>query len=317
MKLNIPEFNKWIRKNKELIPLGVILVVIGVFLIYVANSISVNFEKNEVEFTSLVEKNKKNNKLNNKYSYIEMIGQPKLISIDSDAKENGYFIIELDDFNYIIYGKIEEFSKLDVDSVVKYYGRTSSVTKILSKIIIDDYNKINSNSLVNDGNFYDNFSKIYLDTLSKDSDQETLTRVASFISIFVGMTFILVYPLQFLFSKNNLKNIDPMIVDELVKYIERKEYTAYAKYHIMLFKKYLMNPMITSKIVRIEDIVSIKEFYSSDGVYSIIAKTIDDKEVCIAQPVARNKEILFKFYDDIKLLNKIITIEEFDKEDKK
>ena len=66
MKLNIPEYNKWIRKNKELIPLGVILVVIGVFLIYVANFISTNFEKNEVEFTSLVEKNKKNNKLNNK-----------------------------------------------------------------------------------------------------------------------------------------------------------------------------------------------------------------------------------------------------------
>lgn len=257
--LNAEAFKKSNKKNKNLLIVGLLLLIVTIILIYLGVK-NENKPLPTPENLSDIIVNKKYDE--DKYVYLDVAIKPYLFAVyETDGKEDDakyYLVMDKDNKLYILYMKEEKYKELNVDSIdenpIRVYGITKKITNDIKDLAISSYNGLMEGEYLTKDNFKDWVGQVYLDNKSAVNDS-SLYYLGAFLS---GLFFIIVIITYIVIIIKNKKTFKNMTNEELAKIdseISMMSTSEYADMKFYLLKDYIVDLANSMIILKYSDII--------------------------------------------------------------
>jgi len=140
----------------------------------------------------------------NEYStmYVQYLTEPFASKDDMECsfamdKDNNMYIIVLNEDNVKSLQQIKNYTYSDDEDIqmpesVQIFGRTQEISLDLKKLAIESYNQIYNEQIINEDNFYEHLSDMYLNTKLPPRD-DTIYVIIEFICFIMAITSLMVY----------------------------------------------------------------------------------------------------------------------------
>lgn len=197
------KINNFIKKNKKVLYIGIILLVITISCIFWASYISTTIEE-PIHMNDLynVDDNVSRN------SYVYTLVEPYRFAKDDYRKY--YLIMDENNYLYIVSLTDEKYEEvielLTNEDFVLLSGSTSLITEDVKEIAIEVYNEIQDKQILTNSNFEDYFGQVYLE-VDADYHDYILPIIIGIISGTLSIIFIIIGISKIVTTKKSLKNI--------------------------------------------------------------------------------------------------------------
>ena len=274
------------KKIKNYLIIGILLFILSIFLIYLGNKKDEESLKNAKSLHDVIINQKEDKE--NYFSYVNVNDVPYKFAVSSDTTDAYYFVSD-GKYMYVLYLSLDEFKKLDNETIkekpIKVTGRTKSVTNEIKKIALDVYNSgLSKDEKISIDEYDLYFGSIYLDT------NETGDGSFYFIMFILFLMFSIIMTLIYLLANHRFKKgIKKLCKDEINTIdneLNSKDSFYYEVAHLSLTNNYIVNLGTSFDVIKYSDIIWLYTYtIKTKGVVtssSIIAFTNNGKKHSIA-----------------------------------
>lgn len=324
--LNSIQLEDSFKKNRIKLIISLVFLVISVSLLVFGIK---NEYKKLPEAINLSELKEDSNELT--HAYIDVSTKPYLFAAYSTegVEEDSKFYLVMDSSNklYVLYMSLDDYEKLNKDSIITNPVRVTGFTRKLGidikELAISSYNENLGDTYLTNDNFSEYMSVFYLD-LEYDRNNSTIYYAFAFVSFLLFLILIIIYIQIFRKNKKIIKKYSKELLDKINSEIySQKEKNPYSKMNLYLLKDYIVDISNGIVIVPYKDIVwAYKYEYRYNGL--IVNKNIrlyDNKKKLheIANTKYYNKDrdkVIEEILKKIKKKNSKIMLD-YSKENKK
>ena len=259
INLNSELFYKNKKRNKTLLLVGLVFLVITILLIYFGIKYENQDLPKEISMNEIIADGKDDE---NVYSYINVNIKPYLFAVyETDGVEENskfYFVMDKDNYLYIVYmneKKYEELKKDDIkENPIKVNGITKKIPNDIKDLAIKSYNELMEDTYLTSDNFKEYVGLIYLDTVQPVYDS-SLYYIGAFLSGIFFLIIIITYIVIILKNKKTLKNITYEELAKIDAEISGMNESEYSNLKIYLLKEYLVDLGNNIIILKYSDIL--------------------------------------------------------------
>ncbi len=257
--LNSEAFDKSIKRNRNLLIVGLVLLGVAIILIYMGVKNEQKELPEPIKLSEFVEQEKN---VEDVYAYIDAVTKPYLFA---EYENNGktedakfYFVMDENNYLYVIYMTEDKYKELNVDSIEEASIRVNGITKKISSDIkqyaIESYNEIMEDEYLTNDNFSEYVGLVYLDTKSSVNDS-SMYYVGAFLSGFFFLIIIITYIVIIIKNKKTLKNISHEELERISGEIYQMKESKYEKMKFYLLKDYVVDMQNNIVIIKYSDIL--------------------------------------------------------------
>lgn len=322
-KINSLELTKCLRKQKRIFYLSLIFLLLSLIITY----LGYNYENQKLpEPLNLKEISLKDNK-RDKYAYIDVNTKPYLFASYEEQENKFYFVMDNNNYLYVINMSETNFKKLNKESVleepIRIYGLAKEIGLDLKDVATNSYNELMKNDYLTSDNFKDYIGLYYLDLETSYYDASIYYGISGLLLILFIITLI-IYLGNYYKSYKCLKKYSKEELDRLSLEITEVKDKNYSKLNLYLTKHYLVD---LNNNILILNYISITNAYiceyryngilvnkgikiqTNNKIYEIATKKIDKKEkdellkIILEDLKSKNKDIILG-YDSKKVTKK-------------
>ena len=256
--------------------------LLSIFLIYLGNKKDEESLKNAKSLHDVIINQKEDKE--NYFSYVNVNDVPYKFAVSSDTTDAYYFVSD-GKYMYVLYLSLDEFKKLDNETIkekpIKVTGRTKSVTNEIKKIALDVYNSgLSEDEKISIDEYDLYFGSIYLDT------NETGDGSFYFIMFILSLMFSIIMTLIYLLAnhrfKKGIKKLSKDEINTIDNELNSKDSFYYEVAHLSLTNNYIVNLGTSFDVIKYSDIIWLYTYtIKTKGVVtssSIIAFTNNGKK---------------------------------------
>ena len=259
INLNSELFYKNKKRNKTLLLVGLVFLVITILLIYFGIKYENQDLPKEISMNEIIADGKDDE---NVYSYINVNIKPYLFAVyETDGVEENskfYFVMDKDNYLYIVYMNEKKYEELNIDDIkenpIKVNGITKKIPNDIKDLAIKSYNELMEDTYLTSDNFKEYVGLIYLDTVQPVYDS-SLYYIGAFLSGFFFLIIIITYIVIILKNKKTLKNITYEELAKIDAEISGMNESEYSNLKIYLLKEYLVDLGNNIIILKYSDIL--------------------------------------------------------------
>ena len=257
--LNSEAFAKSKKKNRNLLIIGIILMIITIILIYLGVKNEQKALPDPINLSDIVESGKNSE---DEYAYLDVMTKPYLFAVyETDGVEEDakfYFVMDENNYLYIVYMKEDKYNELNVDSIeenaIRVTGITKKIPNDIKKLAIESYNEIMEDEYLTDENFKDYVGVVYLDMKSSVNDS-SMYYLGAFLSGLFSFIIIVTYIVVITKNKKTLKNISEEEFSKIDAEISQMSNSEYSNMKFYLLKDYVVDMSNTIEIIKYSDII--------------------------------------------------------------
>ena len=181
---------KYIKREKIILYLSLFFLVLSILITY----LGYRYENHKLpKPLNLKEISSKKNQVN-KYSYIDVNTKPYLFASYKGENNKFYFVMDKDNYLYIVYMSNESFKKLDKETIItepiRINGLTKEINLDIKNLAIDIYNDLIKNEYLNKNNFNNYVGMYYLDIESSYYDASLYYTLSGVFLVLFMITII-------------------------------------------------------------------------------------------------------------------------------
>ena len=259
INLNSELFYKNKKRNKTLLLVGLVFLVITILLIYFGIKYENQDLPKEISMNEIIADGKDDE---NVYSYINVNIKPYLFAVyETDGVEENskfYFVMDKDNYLYIVYMNEKKYEELNIDDIkenpIKVNGITKKIPNDIKDLAIKSYNELMEDTYLTSDNFKEYVGLIYLDTVQPVYDS-SLYYIGAFLSGIFFLIIIITYIVIILKNKKTLKNITYEELAKIDAEISGMNESEYSNLKIYLLKEYLVDLGNNIIILKYSDIL--------------------------------------------------------------
>ena len=257
--LNSEAFEKNIKRNHNLLIVGIILLLLTIALVY----FGIQNEKKPLPTpVSLREYINNGGNSEDVYSYIDVSIKPYLFAVyekNGIEESNKYYLtMDKENYLYVIYMNNNKFEELNVDSInenpIRTLGITKKIPSDIKKLVIESYNDLMEEEYLTFDNFKEYVGLVYLDTLSPVNDSSFYYLGAILSGIFTFL-LITIYTTIIVKNKKTLKSISHEELEKIAAEIYQDKNIPYEKMKFYLLKDNLVDLESNIVILKYSDIL--------------------------------------------------------------
>ena len=257
--LNSVQINAAIKKNQRYLIFGIIALILAALLIYLGIR---NSEKDLPDPINLNDLITEGSDTENIPVYVDVNMQPYLFAVyttDGVEEDNKfYFVVDSNDYLYILYMSTSNYNKLNIDSIVekpiRVYGITKKIDDDIKELAIETYNEEMQEEYLNNENFQDYVGLIYLD-METNLNDSSMYYIAAFVLFIVFLVLIILYLINFFKNKKIFKNFSHEELEKIGAEIYELREKPYSKMKFYLLKDYVVDLSNSIIILKYQDIL--------------------------------------------------------------
>ena len=258
--LNSIQFEKSIKNNRIMLFISIIFLIGTLVLIYFGIENANKELPNAVSMNNLIADKKDDENI---YAYVDVSTKPFLFAVyETDGVEDDskfYFVMDSNNYLYILYMNESDFSKLNVDNLkenpIRVAGITKKIKSDIKSLAISTYNEEMKSEYLTDENFKDYVGLIYLD-ISTNINDSSLYYIFAFISFVFFFIFIIVYLSVYFKNRKIFKKFSKEELERIgLELFQIKENNPYEKMKLYLLKDYVVDTSNGIVILKYQDII--------------------------------------------------------------
>ena len=258
-KLNAEVFYKSSKRNKNLLIVGILLLIVTGFLIY----FGVKNENKELPTpTSLSEFIIKGKTEEDAYTYVDVNIKPYLFAVyETDGvEENSKYYLAMDSENYlyILYMREDKYKEFDLETIeenpIRVTGLTKKISNDIKELAIESYNELMEDEYLNNDNFSEYVGTVYLDMVSPINDS-SLYYIGAFLSGFFALLIIIIYIVIIVKNKKIFKKMPEEELASIDAELSGMESSEYSNMKFYLLKDYVVDMGNNIVIIKYSDIL--------------------------------------------------------------
>jgi len=257
--LNSPILEESFKRNKKFLIVSLVFLMISSILLYFGLENAKKELPTPVSMSDLIEEAKSPNET---YAYIDVNTKPYLFAVyetDGIKEENKFYLVmDKDNYLYIVYMGNNNFAKLNLETIkekpIRIYGLTKKIPNDIKDLAISSYNELMKDEYLTVENFKDYVGLIYLD-LETSLNDSTLYYTFAIISIVFFITFLIVYLINHLKSRNTLKKYSFEELNRLSMELMEISNNKYSKMKLYFTKNYIVDTSLSLVILKYEEII--------------------------------------------------------------